>query len=379
MTIISNERIRELATHRARWSISLLMPTHRAGHDRQQDSIRLENLIGQAAQQLKELDASPTDVERILSPLKELPSDDEFWRHRANGLACFSSPDFFRAYRVPMKLEERLLIGARFHFRPLLTLLQADARLYILSLTQESARLFEATQTSIREIALTEVAPLEIDGIERPHQYHSHIAGVSGKGSNGTAIYHGHGGPEDRAKKDALRFFQLVDREVTQNLRGQNAPLVLACVGYLAPLYESANSYRYLIKGKIPGSPDRWEEEELRDLAWKLVEPHFRQHKRDAWEQFQQEVGKDRASADLDTVVLAASDGRVQSLFLARGEERWGHVDKAGRSVYMAENERKGLELLDYATTESIRNGGEVFLFDSLPDTDSPVAATFRY
>ncbi len=95
-----------------------------------------------------------------------------------------------------------------------------------------------------------------------------------GFGANET-VYHGHGGPSDRVKTDAVRFFQRVDSVVGRVLRGQRAPLVLACVGYLAPLYEVANSFRHLVKGTVPGNPDRWNEDELREHAWTIVEPYF--------------------------------------------------------------------------------------------------------
>jgi hypothetical protein len=110
---------------------------------------------------------------------------------------------------------------------------------------------------------------------------------------------------------------------VSRTLRGQRAPLVLACVGYLAPLYESTNNYRNLFKAKVPGSPNRWSDEELRDHAWRLVEPHFRGKRKAAWAFFQQALGKkDGGSDDLRSVVLAADEGRVDTLFLARGTRR---------------------------------------------------------
>ena len=379
MNVLNQERMHELINHRSPLCVSLFMPTHRAGRERQQDVIRLKNMISTADDQLRDRAESAAIVDKVLQSASELPRDDDFWRHRSDGLACFCAPDFFRAYRVPLRLDEQLFVERRFHFRPLLPLLKSDSRLYILSLTQDSARLFEATKYSIREIELPDLAPIEVDGEEQQLQIHSHRAAGQGKGATETAVYHGHGGPTDRAKKDTLRFFQLVDGVVVRVLRGQRAPLVLACVGYLAPLYDSANSYQNLIKGKIPGSPDRWSDDKLRDHAWNLVEPHIRRQQDEAWQRLQNASATQRASDNLQTLIVAADEGRVDSLFLARGAERWGHVDPESRSVRLSNKEQQGEELLEYAAAKTLVNGGDVFVMESLPNTDSPAAAMFRY
>ena len=146
--------------------------------------------------------------------------------------------------------------------------------------------MFEATKYSIREMQLPPQQCLEVEDAEKPLQLHSHKAPTNGKGDTNTAIYHGHGGPADRVKTAVMEFFQSVDHAVNGVLQGQRSPLVLACVGYLASLYQSTNSYGHLLKNKIPGSPDRWSDNELRDHAWSLVEPRFRENQEKAWQQF---------------------------------------------------------------------------------------------
>lgn len=379
MNVLNHQRISELTKHRSPQSVSIFMPTHRAGHERQQDDIRLKNVVKHVEDKLQANNISSDIIDQLLEPILNLQSDDSFWEHRSDGLACFASPEAFYAYRVPISLDEQWFVNERFHVRPLLPLLRSDSLVYILCLTQESARLYEATKFAIREIELPEIPRLELDGNEKTLQYHSHNAPAHGKGATHEAIYHGHGGEEDRSKKDTQKFFQLVDRAVSKVLQGQKAPLVLACVGYLAPIYESANTYGNLASEPVAGSPDNWNDDELRTHAWQLLEPRFQEQKRKAWESFQEAQSHDRGSDDLSTVVLASNEGRVESLFLVNGEQRWGHVDPTQRTVHLANDQSEGEELLDYAAVQSLTNGGEIFLLDTLPETDSPIAATFRY
>lgn len=377
MNLLNHERISELAKYRSPVCLSLFMPTHRTGREQRQDAIRLKNLINDAEEKLRGK-ANAATVDTVLKPIVDLRRNREFLQHCSDGLACFSSPEFFRAYRVPIQLDEQLFLNKRFYIRPLLPLLRTDARVYILALTQESAKLFEATQFSLREVDLPEIPRLETKDEGRNVQYHSHKSPAQGKGARDTAIYHGHGDPGDRAKKEALRFFQLVDSAVKRVLHGQRSPLVLACVGYLASLYQLANSYRHLSKGKVPGSPDRWSEDELREHAWTIIEPHVDESRKKAWRAFQEAREKGRASDELRSVVLGAELGRVDKLFLSRDDERWGYVEPPS-SVRQVDTPHEGEELLDYAAVRTLNNGGDVYLFDALPSTDSPIAATFRY
>jgi hypothetical protein len=264
-------------------------------------------------------------------------------------------------------------------------LLGSGRRFYILALTQKSARLYEATRYSLRELELPEIERTEVDGGDDNLQYHAHRDPGMGKGATNEALFHGQGGPSDRGKKDMVNYFHRVDEAVGRLLRGRSEPLILASVGYVASLYEDANSYPGLIRAKLPGSPERWKTDELRERAWSIVEPHFRDEQDDAIRTYQQARGSSQASEDLQEIVLAAATGRVDKLLLARGEQRWGHVDVERQAVFLVDNagdrEGDGLcdELLDYAASETVRQRGDVFALHERPVPDSPVAAVLRY
>jgi hypothetical protein len=81
--------------------------------------------------------------------------------------------------------------------------------------------------------------------------------------------------PSPLDASEVIEFFHQVDQCIRRVLRGESSPLVLACVGYLALLYRSANTYPHLIGCKIPGSPDRWSMVELQKNAWRLVAPYL--------------------------------------------------------------------------------------------------------
>lgn len=379
MRVLNRHDVRDLIEFKAGPCVSMFLPTHPGSREERQDAIRLKNLIGQATDELLDRQLRRSEAAKLVEPLREL-QQTEPWIHRSDGLACFCGPDFFRAYSVPLRLEEELFVSDRFHVKPLLPLLRADSRYFVLALSQDDARLFEATRHSIRELELPAIERAELDGVEQVQQYHAHRAPSQGRGATGEAIFHGHGGPDDRSKTDILQYFHRVNRSVNHVLQEQQAPLVLACVGYLAPIYESANSYGQFVKVKVPGSPERWSLDELRRHSWQLVEPHLLQDQQRALKEFERERGNMRASESVRDIVLAAAEGRVKSLFVTQGARSWGRVDPQLQAVHLCDDEKDAdEELLDYAARETLANSGDVHVLDDIPMTDSPVAATFRY
>jgi hypothetical protein len=386
MNTLNYASIKELVKHESgQPCVSLFLPTHPGSREQRQDAIRLRNMADGATEKLIAQGLRRPDATRIAQKIEGLSQDAEFWGQRSAGMSCFAAGDFFAAYHVPVRLEERLVVGERFSIKPLLPLLHADARFFVLALTQDSARLFEATEHAMRELELPEIALVEVDGADRTLQYHSqHAPAIGGQGGRSEAIFHGHGGPADRAKPDMSHFFGRVDDAVRKLLPNDRSPLVLACVGYLAPLYESASSHTGLLTANVSGSPERMPLDELRQRAWETVEPHFRQHQDQAISRFR-ENRNDRTSDDIRQVVLSAEEGRVDTLFIKPRFEQWGRVDFANLNVELVDSNGDGeigkgqVDLLDFAASRTLANRGEVFAVNEIPDTTSPVAAILRW
>src|SRR5581483_3548913 len=145
--------------------------------------------------------------------------------------------------------------------------------------------------------------------------FHSRPAG--GAGSWG-AIFSGHGVGIDDKKDDLLLYFQKIDHGLRRVLRGEHAPLLLAAVEYLRPIYSKANSYAHFLDAGLEGSPDRLSERELHERAWAVVGPRFAGVQAKALAQFEQLAGTGRTSTDLAHLIPAASRGEVETLFVAQ-------------------------------------------------------------
>ncbi len=378
MELLQKEQLRQLIEPGREPCVSVFLPTHRGGIETKQDPIRLKNLLKNAEGQLAQHALKAPHIKTLLDPLQKLCENPGFWQYQSDGLALFRSPDNFYYYRLPLRFDELVVVTDRFHVKPLLRLFTEDGRFYLLTLSKNEVRFFQCTRYGVRETLLPEGTPrslsefLGLAGVEK--QYQIHAAG-------GTVMGHGHGTREQDTKQDLREFFRLVDKGVREILRDDRAPLVLAGVEYLFPLYRESNTYPHLIDGGVAGNPEGRRPEDLQSRAWAIVEPHFRKAREAAAKKYEENAGTDRSSNDIRKVVPAAWQGRVEQLFVAVGQQQWGRFDEESQRVILSAEKQPGdRDLLNLAATRTLVQGGAVF---AVAPGDVPggglLAAVFRY
>lgn len=383
MSILLRDELNPLIEKRADSCISIYLPTHRAMPETQQDPIRFKNLLAEAENKLIASGLRASEAGQLLEPAANLLDDVEFWRYRSDGLAVFISPDFFRVYTLPVAFDELVVVAGRFHLKLLLRLFAYDGSFYILALSQNQVRLFQGSRQSVSEL-FPEGIPenleeaLKYDDPQRQLQFHTR---ASQSGGRRAAVFHGQGVGIDDSKDRILRYCREIDGVLRPLLKGETAPLILACVDYLLPIYKEASDYRYLMDEAISGNPELLSPAQLHEQAWEIVRPHFQKAQDEAIGKYRQLAGTGRTSADIGEVISAAAGGRVESLFVAVGVRRWGRVDSTNNIVELRDDPQPGDEdLLDRAAAETLIHGGAVFAveLEAVP-ADAPLAAVYRY
>jgi hypothetical protein len=388
MDILTRSELRTLTRKPKGWCVSIYMPTHRVGAEIQQDPIRLKNLLAEAEEHLLTRGLRTTEAKELLESAGRLLQDSLFWQRQSDGLAVFLSPEAFRYYRLPFDFKELVVVSDRFHIKPLLPLLSGDGRFYVLALSQNEVRLLQGTRYSVSEVALEGVPEslaeaLRYEGPEKRLQFHTSTRTPGGKGER-PAIFHGHGvASADDPKGYISRYFHQIDEGLHSLLQGEQAPLVLAGVDYLLPIYREANTYPHLVDEGIEGNPEELRAEELHEQAWAIVQPRFLAVQKEDAAQYRQlaGAGSEQASNDLKEIVPTAYHGRVETLFVAVGLQQWGTFDSATNAVQLHREVKPGNEdLLDFAAVHTLLNRGTVYAVEpeKVPD-DTLLAAMFRY
>jgi len=387
MKLPERSELDALMTTQERPWVSIFMPTHRPGAEGQQDHIRLKNLVRQAEDRLIGLGLRASDARKLLGEPHKLLTDDLFWREQQEGLALYCAPSFFRSYRLPLRFDETLVVSGRPYVRPILPLFTTQCRFFILAFSKQHLRFFSASRHAINEVPLNGIPrsldeAMKYDEFDKPRR--ARWAQPIGQGRSG----HGEGGATSRgagveseaSKDNLLRYSQMVDRGLHLILREEKAPLVVAAVEYLIPIYREANTYAHLLDHGVEGNADALKPEDLHRQAWPVVEPFFRTREDDAVARFTSLAGTGRASCDIRDIVPAAATGRVDTLWVAR-IQAWGRFDPTDGSVVQHETPEPGdQELLDLAAVQTILHGGTVYSRDHIrAPGDGVVAAIFRY
>lgn len=367
--------------------ISLYMPTQKAGAEIRQNPIRFKNLIKAAEERLEQTGIRSTEALNLLAPARELDKDD-FWEHQNQGLAIFISANLFRYYCLPVTLPELVVVGSQFHLKPLLHLINNDGKFYLLALSQKDVKLFQGTHHSINEIEVENMPEsLETALLEDENEGGVQFRMATSKGGTANPAqhpgeFHGQGSPErDKHQTHILQFCHVVDEALHEKIRGENAPLVLAGVEYLFPLYKEANTYPYLMPERISGNPEVTKPEDLHDEAWRIVEPLFHQREQEAIALFQQLAGTGQTTNEVKEVVPAAYYHRIDTLFVSVGQQVWGKVEPETMGVDVhSEPEADDVDVLDLAAIHTLLNGGAVYTLEpeQMPN-NSTVAAILRY
>jgi hypothetical protein len=330
--------------------------------------LRFRNLLNDAETKLIADGLRRPEVRRLLTPARELLEDEPFWESVWDGLAVFVSPTLFRRYTVASVLREFVHVGSRFHLKPLLPVLERDGRFFLLGLSQRRVALFEGTPESFVEIRVPRMpqdlaSALHVESFppERDILFRSQT-------------------PLDDTRF-LLDFFQSVDRAVVPALRGERAPLVLAAVEYLHPLYAQVNSYPRLLPDGIRGNPQTFAVDDLHRRAAAVAAAALDREVDDAVASYVEQAASPRASQELSTILVGAFFGTVARLFVPGGVELWGRFDPATLEVRVHDRREKGdVDLIDWAAVKILSNDGEVFTLprERLPG-QGPLAALFRY
>jgi hypothetical protein len=383
-SVISREEIQELLQVSSRPCVSIYMPTVRAGAQTQQNPIRLKNSLRRVTERLVEAGRREADVAELLTPIRELSDDLAFWQRQSEGLAVFFAPGFLKTFKLPTRVDELALVENRFHLKPLFSLLSGDGQFYILALSWKHVRLIAASRHDARELEIPDVPKSFQEAMgDLTRRFSQFQAGTSSKTVSRMPLFHGHGTGEDDLKAELSHFFNRADKALLKHM-DRDFPVVLAGVEYLLPRYKETTEHPKVLEEGLTGNAEGLSPEELRDAAWEIVEPLFLEDRRKAVERFGDLSGSGRASNSPQEILPAAHDGRVDTLFVARGVRLWGTYDPKGREIRLQEDQtgqlNGGEDLLDLAAVQTFLNGGKVY---AVPQQEVPggyaMAAVFRY
>ena len=375
---LTNQEFQSLLACENTPSVSIFMPTHPSVRGATENAARLKSLLRRAEAEWVVPSQHNPSVHEVLRPIEYLVSAENLLGS-GKSLALFAAADFFRAYSLPFDLPESMNVGGRFFMRPLLPVFAGNDQFYVLALSQKHVRLLHGTLYGSKEVQLHGVPAdlfevFENESFDRQKQFHT----ASRADAGNWPISHG-SGPE--IKDRIVAFFRRVEKGVTDAIKHETAPLILAGVGYLLPLYREVNTSPELANDAITGNPDNLSAQQLHAAGWEIVQRRRENEKKRARDQYNELAGSPQTSSNLREIVAAARNGHVLSLFLAEGAEQCGFWDPEEGVAHVHHNREPGDEdLLNFAAIQTLLHHGNVYSVApvELPD-GANLAALFRF
>lgn len=396
---ITRPDLRDLAENEGPHRVSLLMPTHRKGPEIQQDPIRFGNLMNRAINALHDLGQPEGDLELRLEDLASVEGDDRFWEHQSDGLAVYFDGEGERAvlYRLPMDLDEIVVVGRHFHLKPLLLGETPMQLFYIAVVSKDEFHLLECRRDRWTEVEAESFPKSEWEAVQKylayatgPQMHSTRTAGSAGhskrsqwSGPDHTATFHGHGAGEDDEKIRIREYFEAIDRAVDRVICDDCAPVIFAGVDYLFPIFQDAVKSLTVLDEHIHGNFDkiRADYNDLHEKAVRIVDERFDDTTRGVLERYGDAAGHDMASTDVREIVQGAYDGRVDTLLIDPTKCAWGTFSGRDRTVALDDEPGPGREdLVNLAGLYTHLRDGAVYAFegDRMPNGKA-AAAIWRY
>ena len=382
--MINEKEFKKLADYKNEPCVSIFIPTQRAGKEvlEEKNKKHLHSEWTQVKKELKDKNVSDEAIEKIGKPIQQLIDNRDFWRHQSDGLAVFSSADFFENYTLPVNFETYHYISEEFYVKPLVPAMTGDGRYNILSIQLEDVKLYEASKFSIMPVEIDELTPSRLeervgfDYKEKALQFRT-----QGEGGEKTQ-FHGHGGSERDEKTEFKQFFRAVDQGLKDYLNQESLPLVVFCQDYLFPIYQDANTYNHLFEKVIPGNPNDTDMLGIHQKSLEIFQPYLDENRDKKMNRYKELSSTENTTSALSDIIPAVYQGKVDTLFIENRAEVWGNYKEDEMKVEFSENNENGnISLLNLAAKKTIEMGGKVYLVEHefMPQKKSKMNALLRF
>ena len=384
MEILANELIQELLSVKQEPCLSLYMTTHRNHPENLQDIIRFKNLVKQLEESLLE-QYSAIEVKKFLKPYITLSNNHEFWSHSLDGLAVLGTTELFKIIKLPISVEELVVVADSFHTKPLRQYLQSVDRYHVLGLSLQEIRLFEGNRHSLVEIDLPPDIPKTITEAlgDELTEKHSTVASYGGVGGESSNKHHGHGGKNDEVDKDAERFFRVIANTIYDNYsKPTGLPLILAALPEHHSLFQKVNKNPLLLANSIAVNPESISTDQLIKLAWEIMEPDYLLKLKSLVNKFEEAKANKSGSDNIKEVVEAAEAGRVDTILIEADRVIAERLRNKNTGTFkQADSTQPKLDdLLDDIGELVTKMGGKVMFIppEKMP-AKTGIAALYRY
>lgn len=316
-------------------SVTITIPTHRLAPAMEQDPILLKNKIDQAERML--LDALPKrDVWPIAENLREAAQAVD---HRLNLdlLVVYANAEFSSVVKLPVEMPAEITVGREFDLRPLYMAMQQNQHYYIISVSRQLIRLFEAFNDRV----VSEFTSGDFPFARTP-QY---ITLFEKQDSDNFV---------DNMEKE---FYNDADKSFRAIYNENPMPVVLLGDVKTVAWYEEQMDDSDMVIGRAAGSYDNAPTHTVASAAYPQVVRYRGLLEKSYLDDIDEAASAHRLTEGLSDIMTAASEGAADTLFIADG---FSFAERVEREKSAIEDGANAADVRSTLLRRVRRNGGRV-------------------
>lgn len=356
-----NEILSKFKDVTSKCCVTIILTTHRTKPDNEKDHIVLKNLVKDAEKRVhadcgdnKEMANSITDK------LNKLAASIDH-RHNLEGLVLFVNENIAEFVRVPLKVENRVVVDHTFHTRDLVRAINGQTGYYVLLLSRQSARMIEAlSDKAVKEIE---------DGFPIDNETTTVAPGAASVANKVTSL--------------SLEFFNIVDKKVNEVYKAKPLPVIVCTDEANYSEYLKVADKKDFILGNVKGNKLLEKPHHVVDTVWPVVKKLQNAGNKKRLVELDNAVNTSRYVTDFNDIWTALNEGRGRTLFVRQGYFQPARI--TGDSIQlvapdMADDVDVVDDIIDEMLEKNLKAGGDaVFMQEDELDKFQGLVLVTRY
>lgn len=372
---MSDHEIETLLNESGPHCLTLTIPVHRLGAERQMDPKITANMIAEAKELLRQENwETENRLENFFEHLDEAVADIDY-THSGEGIGIYASPNRVRIVRFPFPVEKKIVVADSFACRELLYYRNFIREYYILALDKKQISLYHIKNRCIEELH-NEDFPLILDN----NYEYAKPAPVGIFGGSGVKSFE-----RDKTSILEIRLSDLM-KKADEKIGGYLAkhPVLLAGGDKELGEYAKVTRHEKEIFARIRGIYPATEKQTLAERSWEILSERQREEQCKLIDELKEAFGWELLVTGLEQVWGAAFEGKGLELVLEKDyrEHGWISADRSRLSLEKIPGE--GHTHYTDAVDECIRlvrekNGKVTFVDNGRLEEFDRIALRLRY
>jgi len=323
--------------------VTITLNTHRTRPDNEKDPINLKNLVKEAEKRLFN-DYDKRFVWPLMKKLNDLVDNIDH-SHNLESLVIFACRDFAEYTRLPVSLENRVVVDDTFATRDLIRAMHQQSAYYVLVLSRQQARLIEAFN-------------------DKEVEEKSGIFPIKNK------LY-----TTDREKLSTVKgqdnlieeFFNRVDKAVNETIKDNPLPIFLATETRNYHHYVKVTDKKDLITGHINQNRDAEKAGSIVNEVWRAMIGLIKKRNHERLTELNKAVSTNKYMTDYNEIWNAIIHGRGKTLFVKKGFFKPALlINNEVIPVDEHKKDQKGIidDIIDEMIDQNLKYGGDTVFIE---------------